>query len=316
MSTFVLAHLSDPHLAPLPTPNPFELVGKRLTGFINWHCNRRYIHRADVLARIVDDLKAQAPDHITVTGDLVNLSLAAEFPLARSWLERLGAPQDVTVVPGNHDAYVRSKARHPQRHWAEYMRGDPGDDPGNGPGDRPAASETPEFPFDFPFVRRRGPAALIGVTTAVPTLPFRATGRVGEAQLARLAVLLDELERAGAFRIVLIHHPPVTRPEWSDRRLVDGEAFIALIKRHGAELVLHGHEHIDMVRWLETRERPVPAIGVPSASGVADGESDAAAYNLYAIAGGLRAWRCEMTVRGIDGDGRIVERRRCALLGG
>jgi 3',5'-cyclic AMP phosphodiesterase CpdA len=301
MSTFVLAHLSDPHLAPLPTPNPFELAGKRLGGFVNWHYNRRHVHRADVLDRIVDDLKARAPNHVAVTGDLVNLSLAGEFLPARAWLDRLGSPHDVTVVPGNHDTYVWSKARHPQRHWAEYMRGDGA-----------AATAPPQFPF----VRRRGPVSLIGLTTAVPTPPFRATGRLGETQLARFATLLDELGRTGAFRVVLIHHPPATRPEWGDRRLIDGDAFITVIKEHGAELILHGHEHLGLVRWLEGPQRQVPAVGVPSASGATGGKYDAAAYNLYSIAGGPGAWHCQMVARGLDHDGGcIVERERAVLLG-
>src|SRR5215470_7802669 len=249
MSSFVLAHLSDPHLAPLPTPNPLELLGKRLTGFINWHYNRRHLHRADVLESIVHDLKEHAPDHIAVTGDLINLSLAGEFAPARSWLRRLGSPQDVTVVPGNHDTYVWSKRHHPQRHWADYMRGD-----------AMPADAAPRFPF----VRRRGPLTLLGVSTAVPTLAFRATGRLGAAQLGRLADLLDE--HAGTFRVVLIHHPPQTKPEWRDRRLIDGDAFVALLRKHGAELVLHGHEHLDLVRWFETPQGKVAAVGVPSAS--------------------------------------------------
>ena len=33
---FTLAHLSDPHLAPLPAPRWSELIGKRVTGYINW----------------------------------------------------------------------------------------------------------------------------------------------------------------------------------------------------------------------------------------------------------------------------------------
>ena len=41
-----------------------------------------------------------------MTGDLVNLALDGEIEMARLWLETLGAPQDVSVVPGNHDAYV------------------------------------------------------------------------------------------------------------------------------------------------------------------------------------------------------------------
>ena len=104
---FVLAHLSDPHLAPLPRPRPLELLSKRGLGYLNWLRKRRLIHRADMLATLVADLKDQGPDHVAVSGDLVNLSLTNEFALARDWLEGLGDPRHVTVVPGNHDAYVR-----------------------------------------------------------------------------------------------------------------------------------------------------------------------------------------------------------------
>jgi 3',5'-cyclic AMP phosphodiesterase CpdA len=294
---FVLAHLSDPHLAPLPRPAPFELMGKRLGGFINWHRKRRNFHLTAVLEQIVHDLKSRAADHIAVTGDLVNLSLAAEFRPARSWLEHLGNPHDVTLVPGNHDTYVRSKARHPQRHWADYMCGD-------GPA-RPAEPT-------FPFVRRRGPVALIGLSTAVPTPPFRATGRLGPAQLARFAELCADLGREGVFRTVLIHHPPVIRPEWHNDRLLDGEAFLDVLKEHGAELVLYGHEHVHSLRWFDAPRRPVPAIGVPSASATLGGQYDPAAYNLYSIGGRPGAWQCEMVSRGLSHEG-IVELKRRVL---
>ena len=296
---FVLAHLSDPHLAPLPRPNPFELMGKRFGGFVNWHRKRRRFHLTAVLEQIVDDIKSRAADHIAVTGDLVNLSLAAEFLPARSWLERLGSPQDVTLVPGNHDTYVRSKARHPELHWADYMRGD-----------APAPHAAPMFPF----VRRRGPVALIGLSTAVPAPPFRATGRLGAGQLARFAELAAALRREGMFRTVLIHHPPVIRPEWHNDRLLDGEAFLDVLKEHGAELVLYGHEHVHSLRWFDTPQRPVPAIGVPSASASLGGQYDPAAYNLYFIGGRPGAWQCEMVSRGLSREG-IVELKRRVLIG-
>jgi 3',5'-cyclic AMP phosphodiesterase CpdA len=296
---FVLAHLSDPHLAPLPRPNPFELMGKRLGGFINWHRKRRGFHLTEVLDRIVGDLKSRAADHIAVTGDLINLSLAAEFQPARLWLERLGSPRDVTLVPGNHDAYVRSKARHPQRHWADYMRGD---------------AQLRQADPMFPFVRRRGPVALIGLSTAVPAPPFRATGRLGAAQLARFAELSAALGREGVFRVVLIHHPPVIRPEWHNERLLDGGAFLDVLKEHGAELVLYGHEHVHSLQWFEAPRRPVPAIGVPSASATLGGHYDPAAYNLYFIDGRPGAWQCEMVSRGLSAEG-IVELNRTVLGG-
>src|SRR5258705_12619590 len=168
--TFVLAHLSDPHLAPLPTPSPFELMGKRIGGYINWQKRRRHFHLAPVLDRIVADLKSQSVDHIAVTGDLVNLSLSAEFPQAYAFLQRLGPPHDVTVVPGNHDTYVWSKRRHPERHWADYMRGD-----------TTPADAVPRFPF----VRRRGSVVLIGISTAEPLSAVPAAAESGATSLWR-----------------------------------------------------------------------------------------------------------------------------------
>src|SRR5262245_51572853 len=123
---FALAHLSDPHLGPLPTPRPSELASKRVLGFINWTRKRRLIHRGEVLDRLVADLKAQSADHIAVTGDLTNISLPQEFAAARRWLDRLGDARDVTVVPGNHDVYVRTAKLAPARHWGHYMSADKG----------------------------------------------------------------------------------------------------------------------------------------------------------------------------------------------
>ena len=85
-----------------------ELVGKRAFGYLNWTRNRHKFHSRDVLDALVSDMRAQTPDHIAVTGDLVNLALEAEFAPSRAWLESIGPPDLVTVIPGNHDAYVRA----------------------------------------------------------------------------------------------------------------------------------------------------------------------------------------------------------------
>src|SRR2546428_12236433 len=103
---FVLAHLSDPHLGPLPTPRLAELMGKRATGFLNWQRKRGLIHRADLLARIVADLEAQAADHIAVTGDLVNISLSGEYAPARARLASPGSPRDLPPGARHPDVYA------------------------------------------------------------------------------------------------------------------------------------------------------------------------------------------------------------------
>jgi 3',5'-cyclic AMP phosphodiesterase CpdA len=297
-SMFVLAHLSDPHLGPLPSPRWRELLGKRATGFINWRRKRRLIHRGDVLARIVADLKAQAPDHIAVSGDLVNISLPGEYLPALAWLSSLGSPHDVTLVPGNHDVYIRGAAGFPQLHWSRYMRGDDG-------------AETA-----FPFLRRRGPLALIGLSSAVPTAPFMATGRLGGEQLARLAPTLDDCGRKGLFRVVMIHHPPISPPARRFKRLVDGADFSAVLARHGAELVIHGHDHQHSLIELKGPHGLIPVVGVPSASEAPPGEHDRAGYNLYRVEGEAGAWRCDAISRGLSAGGDTVDEVRRTRLAG
>ena len=296
--SFLLAHVSDPHLAPLPQPRLVELIGKRATGYVNWRRKRQAIHQAEVLARIVADLKAQAPDHIAVTGDLVNLALPREYQTARDWLDALGSPANVTLVPGNHDAYVRSGVAASLSHWGEYMRGDEG-----------AAVTT------FPFLRRRGPLALIGVSTSVPSLPLFAIGCVGADQLKRLEPMLDASEREGLYRVVLIHHPPTSKPSHYLKRLIDGARLRDVLKHHGAELVIHGHNHRRQTVWLGGPSGSIPAIGVPSASEAPPGEHDPAGYNLYRIEGARGAWRCEVITRGMTGDG-VAELDRTILKSG
>ena len=191
MAAFTLAHLSDPHLPPLPAARLRDLAGKRALGYLNWTRNRHKYHRRDVLDALVSDMQAQAPDHIAITGDLVNLALEAEFAPARAWLESVGAPDRVTVVPGNHDAYVRATQHRFRETWRDYLGGD----------------ERSDGDTAFPSLRRRGPLALIGVSSAVPTPPLMATGWLGPAQLAGAGAHAGALSAEQAFRVLLIHHP-------------------------------------------------------------------------------------------------------------
>ncbi len=292
--TFTLAHLSDPHLAPLPPARWRDLLNKRLTGYINWRRKRHRVHDATVLAAIVADMLAQRPDHIACTGDLVNIALADEFPLAKAWLDSLGSAEDVSLVPGNHDAYVRAAAAYRTGQWGGHMRGDDG------------AGE-------FPYLRRRGNVALIGLSSAIATAPFMATGRLGDAQLGKLATLLDAMKKEGRFRVVMVHHPPISKAK-SHKRLIDAAALKAVIAARGAELVLHGHDHLAMLNWLAGPDgNGVPVVGVPSASAAPGLSHDAAAYNLYRIDGAPGAWTCEMIARGLTADGAVVE-QKCVVL--
>jgi 3',5'-cyclic AMP phosphodiesterase CpdA len=292
---FTLAHLSDPHL-PLPEPRVTELFGKRITGYINWRRNRRFIHDRAVLDTLTADLKQQKTDHIAVTGDIVNIAAQAEFPPGAAWLASLGSAHEVSFVPGNHDIYVAAGGRYAAQAWGEYMSGDSGG-------------------IGFPYVRRRGPLALIGLSTGVPTLPGMATGTLGARQTEALTALLSDLKNERAFRVVLIHHPPVSEAGWH-KRLTDAVRLKRALAAAGAELLLHGHDHRRMLNWLEgpagTR---VPAVGVPSASASPATAKQAAAYNLYFIDGEPGAWSCQVKSRGVGRGGKVTEAQLMTLWG-
>ena len=295
MAAFTLAHLSDPHLPPLPAPRLRDLAGKRALGYLNWTRNRRHVHRRDVLDALVSDMQAQVPDHIAITGDLVNLALEAEFAPSLTWLESIGTPDRVTVIPGNHDAYVRATKHRFADVWRNYLDADD------------AAADRPSFPS----LRRRGPLALASVSTAVPTGPLMATGRLGHRQLEALERMLTQLAGEQAFRVLLIHHP--LRSDSRIKRLTDSADLLAVLRRHGVELILHGHDHVHSTVWVDGPNGAIPVVGVPSASAVAHGRYPAAAYNLFSIARDGAAWRCEQTVRGFTANADIQELQRVRL---
>lgn len=297
-----LAHLSDVHLPPLP-PLPWRDANmKRVLGWLNWWRLRQRQHQLDALAPLTGDLAAQAPDHIAVTGDLANIGLVAEFEAAARWLGALGPPERVTVIPGNHDVYCDGTLETLEQSWRLFM-GEAAQAAG-----RPRAAR-------FPFVRRVGSVALIGLNSGVPTPPFNASGRLGSAQLAALDDLLGRLAAERAIRVVLIHHPPLPGQAPPRCGLTDAGDLQAVLGARGAELVLHGHNHRAMTAWTKGPVRPVPVVGVPSASmAEPHGRQTLARYNLYRL-GPAPGDPIEVVERGLDPvrPGRVVEISRRIL---
>jgi len=293
--TFTIAHLSDPHLSPAPFPGGREWRLKRFLGWVNWKRGRERRNDMEMLARLVADLRAQNPDHVAMTGDAVNLGLRSEFAHAAEWMRTLGGPEEVSFTPGNHDAYVRDALPVLAQTFAPWTEGG-----------------------RFPYLRRRGEVALIGLNTGVPTAPFLATGRLGAAQLAALAALLKET--AGLARVVMIHHPPMRGGRAPLLRgLDDARAFETIVAEWGAELILHGHAHRAMAHRLPSRATRnalgfAPALGAPSASAVAPDAAHRACYYLVSLDREDGLWRTAFRARGLTmAGGGIGEREAPAL---
>lgn len=299
---FRLAHISDVHLGPLPDVTYRELASKRAIGYINWQRNRRRFMHDAVLDTIVADLKANVPDHLAVTGDLVNLALDGEIDLARQWLETLGDPSGVSVVPGNHDAYVPGAFDKICRAWAPWMSGD--------------AAAGPVSRTAFPYLRVRGPVALIGVSTARATAPFMANGFFEEGQAGRLGRMLDRARDEGLFRAIMIHHPPVRGAVAQHKRLFGIGRFHKTVIRHGAELVLHGHSHLPSLFFIGGRPDRVPVVGVAAGGQAPGAKHPAAQYNLIDIDGGPGQWRVRLSRRGLTGAAMPPAELQSAVLSG
>lgn len=294
-----LGHVSDLHATPVRPGRLQPLLSKRALGWLSWTLRRRRRYRPEVLEALVRDLEQTAPHQVAVTGDLTNVALEEEFPAAAAWLARLGPPSRVNVIPGNHDAYVAVPAERGWDLWRDYLASDP-----------EARSFGPAPADGFPSLRLRGPLALVGLCTARPTAPLLATGHVGGDQLARLGDLLEALRDAGRCRVVLVHHPPQPGVVSSRRALDDAAALCDVLRRTGAELVLHGHLHRVRVDRLEGPDGPIPVVGVPSASHTGPGPEKCAAYHLYDIEmrAGARP-RIRMRTRAYDpASGRFAAR--------
>lgn len=295
MPAFRLAHISDLHLPPAASATRAPFAVKRQLSRLAWRRKRRR-HSFEALSALVEDLKAQACDHIAVTGDLTNFATADEFAAARDWLERLGAPESVTVSPGNHDALVGSAVADPFAMWRPWL----GDDHRSG----------------FPFVRRRGEIGLVNLCTAVPTAVHLAQGALGEAQREELAGILAALREEGLCRVVLMHHPPTPGVVSRRKALRDQRELLGVFAAHGAELVLHGHAHTAAVASVAGPGGHIPVLGVPSAS-AAGGHGPAARWHGLEIERAGQAWDVRVIARGFGrGGGGIEELGRYRLAQG
>jgi 3',5'-cyclic AMP phosphodiesterase CpdA len=287
-----LAHCSDLHLLSHDGARWLDLANKRWIGAMNLLSNRSRHYHVDAFDDMIRDLNAAAVDHVLCTGDVTNLALRQEFAFARDRFDRLTlGPAGVTVIPGNHDAYVAEGVPL----FAEWFGAFSASDPGWEWSDADRTDE-PGEPDDlrWPIVRIRGELALVGTSTSRATPWFTAYGRVGAGQLARLARVLRDARLAGKVRVVAIHHPPAGKPAANRiRGLRDHAAFAEVIAAAGAHLIVHGHEHRDITESLPGPAGPVSVRGIPSGTYFPGhghhkprNRERIARYRIYEIAGG------------------------------
>lgn len=281
MTLLRLAHLSDPHLhAALDAVPLHAWLGKRALSRLSWARGRAGLQRPEVLAAAIADIRSHMPQHIAITGDVTNFSLPEEFTNAARWFATLGAPQDVSVIPGNHDALVPLLYEQGWAHWQPWMQGDDGG--------------------TLPWLRVRQGVALLGLSSAVATAPGLASGTLGGMQLQWLADQLPQLKARGLFRIVLLHHPPADGVVSARKALTDRAALRAVLAEHGAELVLHGHSRDARFDPLPGPDGLIASMGLPSISAIPNPKDEGARWHLLEISALAAGWQLAVTVRRFD----------------
>jgi 3',5'-cyclic AMP phosphodiesterase CpdA len=268
---FRLAHISDTHVLSPDGVHWRELLfNKRITGWMNTTLRRGRVHRRRYLEAVLD--AASRADHLVVTGDVTNLALEGEYREARRLFDRRAGPAGISVVPGNHDLYLPSITREGrfERHFGPFVR-----------------SDLPEIGVGvvagaYPFVRLRGPAAIIGLSSAVPRPPFIAAGYLGREQLRALNAVLEHPEVTRRVAVVLVHHPPIDSRNCL-LRLRDGLADAAPLHQVLATLsrglVLFGHLHVR----VRCRFGPLDVVCASGAALDHPNDSIRAGYNLYEL---------------------------------
>jgi 3',5'-cyclic AMP phosphodiesterase CpdA len=299
-----IAHVSDLHvLSPAAVELRRVVFNKRITGYANLVLKRARVYRRDLLVTVID--AATRADLLVVTGDVTNLSLEGEYEEASRLLEEAEKKTEVVLVPGNHDIYlpaVHHERRFPH-HFARFMK-----------------SELPELGLDlpaghFPWVKLRGPIALIGLTSAVPRPPFVSAGYLGHPQLDALERVLAHPEVAKRTPVVLVHHSPMdSRFRLAQLRggLVDASRLRAALSPLSRGLVLYGHLHVRERHRIATRAGTIDAVCATAAGLDHPDPHVRAGFNTYEIDDGGAIRSIEAQV--LEPDSRSFRRNGVKLV--
>jgi 3',5'-cyclic AMP phosphodiesterase CpdA len=281
---FCFTHLTDPHLTTLTNVKYRQLLNKRVLGYLSWKTKRQHYHQPSILAALISDMRTINPDHVVISGDLTHIGLADEFDQVADWLPTIGTAEQVTVIPGNHETYVKTSWQHSFAKWHDYLAGD----------NTPANNQI----IEFPTLRIRNQIAFIGLNSAYPSAPLLATGKLGNQQLAKLEQLLEHTKQQGLFRVVIIHHPPIPGICIWRKRLTDAEKLQTILQQHSVELVIYGHTHKTDCRDLITVNGTTPLVSVSSASSISDENSRRASYAVFRVSKDQsNNWQLTKTIR-------------------
>lgn len=227
-SSVKLAHFTDIHVTHFPLRGAVAL--KRFAAVVSYSLmgRGRHFRGSDHrIARLLEDLDEHPVDHALCTGDLTGVATVDEFArVAELFGPRLQQPSRFTVIPGNHDRYVRGAQGLFEQHFSALCEG-----------------------ARFPFAKRVSPGVtVVAIDVARPTSVVDSSGLCGAAQRDALLGLLTDPSLREEFVVLALHYGLLRAEGQRDKRnhgLRDDLELTALIDRDDVslDLVVHGHMH-------------------------------------------------------------------------
>ena len=226
-----IAHISDLHLKDLKGARPWHFLNQRVLGGANLLLNRSHHYKKEPIVAALTHIAKDPPDRLVITGDISNLAFRSEFEAVSRLLETYVPSIPISIIPGNHDAYIRSAVR--QNIFASVFQNS-------------IQCDLRLWEEEFPYVHLHRSVAFIGISTSVNSPPLFSYGKVDKGQLHRLTTLLRHQQITSRFKVVLMHHGLKT-PDYSKfefpRKLMNRKKLLNLFLKTKVNMVLHGHNH-------------------------------------------------------------------------
>ena len=244
---FTIVHISDPHFHALPG-SIGEWRSKRALGAMNL-LRRRWRFPLERAEKLVKTLQQLQWDHLVISGDITSLSLEQEFQTARQTLKPLlEHPQKVTVIPGNHDRYVKAACQ-PDFFWQYF-------------GDCFVKSgiKTQKLTDEW---------HLIGWDSTHPNDWMTAAGTVTRETLLATESYIQA--QSAQTRFILVNHYPLWYPsDQADKplhRLYNGAYVLHWIQQQPqVAIYLHGHIHENWAHQVSRATAPLYLINSASST--------------------------------------------------
>jgi Icc protein len=229
-----IVHLSDAHVLD-PRPSRTRSGWSMQVRFLSIGRPLDAAGRRKKLIRSLDAARRLGANHLVLSGDLTEIGTAGEYETLAEILHDSGiAPEQMTLVPGNHDMYSSADA------WRWALGG-------------PLSAFARTSATEPGKMVELGGATLLPLDATFHQPVTRSAGCISVEALEAIQARASDPAFADRPLVAIQHHPPFVRKthawDWIDG-LIGARSLMSLLERFRHLFVLHGHLHAMVNRAL------------------------------------------------------------------